>query len=378
MRIVHIVVGKVNPDSLNGVSKVVHWMATSQCRQGHYVEVWGLAGSTNLTPRRREYTMKVFKMTRLRFTLCPELKAAIAGLQSGTWVQFHSVFCPEFLAISKALRKRGFAYGVTPHGGYAVAVFEKNPWKKRLYFTLLESKYLRRAAWMQAVGASEVERFQKVAPGIRVVLIPNCLEPIQMNTSTPISFAKRPLIGFCGRMHNEPKGLDKLIDGFASYKAGGGSGQLWLIGDGEDRDMLQKHAAKSGARSDICFLGEKIGEEKFSLMASFDAFIHPSRREGLPMACLEAASLGRPLVVSRETNLAEYVERSGAGLVLDETSAAGVARALDRVQRLYDDNRLSQMGENARLLIEREFSWEGNTKSFVAAISTAGHCASEP
>jgi glycosyltransferase involved in cell wall biosynthesis len=369
MRIVHIVLGKVNPESLNGVSKAVHWMATSQSRQRHSVEVWGLAGSTNLTPRSREYTMRVFKMTRLRFTLCPELRVAIAGLQSGTWVQFHSVFCPEFLAISKALRRRGFAYGVTPHGGYAAGVFQKNPWKKRLYFTLLESRYLRGAAWIQAVGASEVERFQKLAPGIRVVLIPNCLEPIQLNADTAISSAERPLIGFCGRMHNEPKGLDTLIDGFASYKAGGGSGQLWLIGDGEDRDMLQKQADKSGAQSDIFFLGEKTGEEKFGLVASFDAFIHPSRREGLPMACLEAASLGRPLVVSRETNLAEYVERSGAGLVLDETSAAGVTRALDRVQRLYDDNQLRQMGENARLLIEREFSWEGNARSFVATVA---------
>ena len=46
MKIVHIVVGKVNPDSLNGVSKVVHWMATSQMQLGHDVEVWGLTEST--------------------------------------------------------------------------------------------------------------------------------------------------------------------------------------------------------------------------------------------------------------------------------------------------------------------------------------------
>ena len=280
MRIVHIVLGKVNPESLNGVSKAVHWMATSQSRQRHSVEVWGLAGSTNLTPRSREYTMRVFKMTRLRFTLCPELRVAIAGLQSGTWVQFHSVFCPEFLAISKALRRRGFAYGVTPHGGYAAGVFQKNPWKKRLYFTLLESRYLRGAAWIQAVGASEVERFQKLAPGIRVVLIPNCLEPIQLNADTAISSAERPLIGFCGRMHNEPKGLDTLIDGFASYKAGGGSGQLWLIGDGEDRDMLQKQADKSGAQIRYLLSGRERQARRSSGSGCQFRCIHSSIAQG--------------------------------------------------------------------------------------------------
>ena len=91
------------------------------------------------------------------------------------------------------------------------------------------------------------------------------------------------------------------------------------------------------------------------------------------MACLEAASLGKPLLVSHGTNLAEYVERSGAGLVLDETSAAGVARALERVDRLYENNQLQQMGENSRLLVEKEFSWEENARCFVAAVRAAGN-----
>jgi glycosyltransferase involved in cell wall biosynthesis len=84
---------------------------------------------------------------------------------------------------------------------------------------------------------------------------------------------------------------------------------------------------------------------------------------------MEAAALGRPLLVSRETNLAEYVERSGAGLVLDETSAEGVTRVLERVERLYEAGQLQQMGENARALIEKEFRWEDNARSFVAAVA---------
>jgi len=109
------------------------------------------------------------------------------------------------------------------------------------------------------------------------------------------------------------------------------------------------------------------GTAKLKVISNFDAFIHSSRWEGLPMACLEAASLGRPLVISRGTNLAEYVEKSGAGLVLDETSAAGVERALERVQRLYDHDQLLEMSKNALSLIEKEFSWEENARSFVAA-----------
>jgi glycosyltransferase involved in cell wall biosynthesis len=69
--------------------------------------------------------------------------------------------------------------------------------------------------------------------------------------------------------------------------------------------------------------------------------------------------------------MAEYVEQSGAGVVLDETSAAGVARALERVDRLYENKKLYKMSENALRLVEKEFSWEGNAISFVAAVRAA-------
>jgi glycosyltransferase involved in cell wall biosynthesis len=372
MRIVHIVVGKVNPDSLNGVSKAVHWMATSQTRQGHDVEVWGLVRDLTPSTHLREYTFRMFPRTRLRVTLGRELKSALGRLEPGTWVHFHAVFTSEFPALSRLLGKRGFAYGVTPHGACAPAVFRKNPLAKSIYFSVFESKHLRNAAWIQAIGESEIADILRVVPGARVVRIPSGQEIIAPRQGVAPNTVERPLIGFCGRLHNEPKGLDYLIEGFAAYKSGGGAGSLWLIGDGEDRAELEKQAAQSGTQPYILFLGAKHGEEKLALIASVDAFIHSSRREGLPTACLEAASLGRPLLVSRETNLAEYVERSGAGLVLDETSAPGVTRALERVERLYDDGQLRQMGENARLLIEREFSWEENARSFVAAIAATG------
>ena len=58
--------------------------------------------------------------------------------------------------------------------------------------------------------------------------------------------AERPLIGFCGRLDTQHKGLDFLVEGFAAYKAKGGTGELWLIGDGADRVTLEQKTAQSG------------------------------------------------------------------------------------------------------------------------------------
>jgi hypothetical protein len=61
MRIVHILKGKANPDTPNGVNRVVHWMAASELRLGHEVEVWGLAESMTPPPHSRENRSELAK-----------------------------------------------------------------------------------------------------------------------------------------------------------------------------------------------------------------------------------------------------------------------------------------------------------------------------
>jgi glycosyltransferase involved in cell wall biosynthesis len=376
MHIVHILQGKANPNTLNGVNRALHEMATHQARLGHEVEVWGLSASPTLPPHEREYKLRVFLMTNLRVTLGRELKSALAALDPGAWVQFHSSFIPEFPAIARWLKKHGFTYGITPHNGYAPGVFSKNPWKKHLYVFLREAKYLRQAAWIQYIGQTEVLDIRRMAPRVRLVPIPNGQKLLEAHPEPLSDQVQRPLIVFCGRLHTQSKGLDFLIDGFAVYKAKGGSGELWIIGDGENCAELERQAERSGACEHIQFLGVKTGDEKFNLVASCDAFIHSSRWDVLPGACLEAAALGRPLLVSRKTNLAEYIERNNAGLVMDEISAAGVERVLERVQKMYEAQLLQPMGRNARRMIENEFQWEKNASSFIAAIAAIAACGS--
>ena len=223
MRIVHILHGKVNPDGLNGVSKAGHWMATYQLRQGHDVQVWGIADSTSTACAPREYPMRLFSATPLRMILDRELKAALQSLEVHTWVQFHSVFCPEFPSIAGVLRKRKILYGVTPHGGYAKGVMAKNRWAKELYWKLRERRYLAGARWIQAVGQGEARELHAMALNAGIGWVPNgqVLDGM-MGTNGPEARrveAERPVAGFCGRLAIRQKGLDYLVQGFSAYKA---------------------------------------------------------------------------------------------------------------------------------------------------------------
>jgi len=331
MHIIHILTGEANPETLNGVNKIVHWMATEETSQGHDVEVWGITKSVSkLRTDTYNYKLRLFPQLSFPAALAPEIKRALADLDRNTWVHFHSVFIFEFPGIARLLRNRGLLYGITPHGGYSSGVLSKNRWRKLLYITLRERWYISGASWVQATGLGEVKDILSIEPHARVELIPNGQERnLLAGLEVPQLASEHPVIGYCGRLAIRQKGLDYLIQGFSAYKSHGGCGQLWIVGDGADRAIVERMVVEKDIQNHVKFFGAMSGAAKLKVLANFDVFIHSSRWEGLPMACLEAASLGKPLLVSQETNLADYVKRYGAGLVLDETSAAGVERVME-------------------------------------------------
>ena len=45
MKIIHLILGRANPNRMNGVNKVVHNLATVQSQKGYTIEVWGITSS---------------------------------------------------------------------------------------------------------------------------------------------------------------------------------------------------------------------------------------------------------------------------------------------------------------------------------------------
>jgi glycosyltransferase involved in cell wall biosynthesis len=358
MKIIHLLLGKANPNSMNGVNKVVHHIATRQFRAGHDVEVWGITATPQKIRHQHEYPLRLFKSVKVRFFLFNTLKRALNSLQSNDIVHMHSVFLPELYSASRILRRNGVPWVVTSHGGYARESMKKNWFAKRVYVALFETRFLSQAAVLHTIGASEVGDIKRLCQPQKIVLIPNGqdLEEV-VYTPKPLPAVEGPIFGFCGRLAEKHKGLDLLIGGFASYKKQGGRGRLWLIGDGEDKTKLENQTKRLMVSETVEFLGPKFGDEKLNLIAHMDVFVHTSRWEGLPMACLEAAALSRPLLISKKTDLGEYVARHKAGVVLFENTPARIAQAMQSFEKDVGSGRASALGQNAQSMIEAEFDW---------------------
>lgn len=359
MKIVHVLLGKANPERMNGVNKVVHHLATEQHRAGHEVEVWGLSSTWERgATHSHEYTLRLFPVTHTRFLLAAPLLKLLRRLHAGTWVQMHSVFIPEFYGIAAILHRRGLPFGVTPHGGYSPHVLARSPVKKSLYMLAVEASVLKRASLIHAIGQTEVGDIRALAPSAHVVLVPNGQEPLRCDTTDVSSpSGARPTFAFCGRLDARHKGLDLLLSGFATHLKRGNNGTLWLIGDGPDRRSLEAQTITLGIDRSVKFHGAVFGEPKLDLLCAADVFVHTSRWDVVPTAVLEAAALGLPLLVSTETNLGDPIVRAGAGIVLGANTVPEIARAMSEFTAKVESNGLRDVGHRARGMVENWFAW---------------------
>jgi glycosyltransferase involved in cell wall biosynthesis len=111
---------------------------------------------------------------------------------------------------------------------------------------------------------------------------------------------------FRGRtLASSQKAHDVLLLAFAQLCAqpAATNAHLLLIGDGELRSAAQQFARTLGVANRITFAGAVGNVPRY--LAAADAFVFPSRYEGLPVALIEACMAGVPTIASELPEIAE-------------------------------------------------------------------------
>ncbi|MEY4875685.1 MAG: hypothetical protein RL708_834 [Bacteroidota bacterium] len=355
MDITHIILGKANPERMNGVNKVVYELCSHQAEVGNHVELWGITATVEENFPPRNFKTKLFQSNKFRFFLDKKIEQEIIHSSPQTIFHLHGVFLPELYSISKLLKKYNRKFVFTAHGGYNVIAMQKSGFQKKIYISIFEKKLLQNAAFINCLGASEVDGTKSILPNANTYLLPYGFDII--------NFANQPkdekyfTISFCGRIDFYTKGLDAILDGFKLFLNEIPNAKLRLIGDGSDKEKVMQRITNEFEEGIIEYCGSKYGDEKLKLIAECDVFIHPSRNEGLPTAVLEAASLGLPSLVTKATNIGEYITKHKAGIVIDKTDGQQVFEGLMQLYKLYQTNNI-ELQNNAKQMVLQEFNWK--------------------
>ena len=352
-KVVHVILGKANPNRMNGVNKVVNSLATTQSGLGFPVEVWGLTKSPLHNYPPRNYITKLY-LDHSKFKIADNLKKdIILEMGNGSIFHFHGAFIYQFSRMAKMIRKAGLKYVINLHGGYNRVALERSKLKKIVYHWLVDRKYLNHAKFIQIIGKSEIEGLLDYKIKTKVILIPNGQNKIRsvVGESNHLQFV------YCGRIDVKTKGLDILFNGFALSLRNGLKANLKIIGDGGDLMQLKQLANKLEITDEVEFCGALYGDDKWEVISNSTALILASRNEGLPGVVLESLGLNIPVIVSEETNVKEGILLYNCGYVLPENTALNLMYAINQMSYSINNGQYQQLSSNCSNAINNHFSW---------------------
>jgi phosphatidylinositol alpha-1,6-mannosyltransferase len=197
----------------------------------------------------------------------------------------------------------------------------------------------------------DVDRFSPAAPRREVLARYGIPDPATgMNILT------------LGRISSEAahKGYDRLLDVFARVRATVSDIRLVIAGRGALIPVLRDRAARLGVGEHVFFTDGVHEDDLPDVYRSAHVFSLVSDRgrgrgEGLPLAVLEAASCGVPIVVGNHDGSQEAVIEGENGYVVDPFDLDAHARRLIGLAR--DPAARAAMGVAARTRAERVFSY---------------------
>lgn len=363
VKIVHI--GAFKVEAANGVNAIVKHLAVAQAGlAGTKAEVWHPTSSVG-SPTLVETSQNVefWKIPTFR----PRWLAGLAFPRATRrWIEarmrdvdclhLHSVFIPHLHLFARL----GIPYVFTPNGGLSPIVLRgknlANRLGKRIWIALFDKHVWRHARFIQAVSPDE---YRELTTLMRLAGVTTPVRLVPNGVAVPSqgsSFAEEKWL-FVGRFARQ-KGLDMLLRAYALANRTCSLPKLVLAGV-DTEDLL---AGLESLCHDLTLDGRVewipggvYGPAKDRLFRSASAFIHTSRWEGLPIALLEAASYGLPLLVTHEANMDAFVGECHCGLCVD-LDVTRISEGLLALAAMSLEEKQA-MGLRGRYHAQAHYSW---------------------
>lgn len=258
-------------------------------------------------------------------------------------------------------RRYGIPYVVQAHG--SVLPFFQKEGLKNIFDKVFGFKILHGASKVFAL--TEVEKEQYLKMGVeedRIEIVPLGIN-IEEYSDLPEEGIFREkfniskddkLIIFIGRVH-EIKGLDLLIDAFKELADSEDDVKLAIVGpDDGYMDALNLRIAECDLSDKVIVTGPLYKSEKQEALVDCDLFVMPSKYESFTTSGLEAMACGKPLVLTKNNHIHDWVDGS-VGLACDDDKMS-LKDAMTEV--LFDEELSKKFGMNGRRLIQEKYNWD--------------------
>lgn len=139
------------------------------------------------------------------------------------------------------------------------------------------------------------------------------------------------------------KAQDVLIQTLAQPKWQQRNWELWLYGEGHDRGLLENLVQTNNLQHKIFLKGHTSNPK--AVLAQSHLLLQLTHIDAMPIAVVEAMSMGRPCLVTKVGDMPQWVTDGFNGWVADAASMADIDAILEKAWQLQDT--WPQMGERA-------------------------------
>lgn len=135
---------------------------------------------------------------------------------------------------------------------------------------------------------------------------------------------------------------------------------LIITGVGPYLEELKNYALKIGIHDHVIFTGWL--NNPFIPLSLCDLYVHISLGEGLPLAILEAMSLGKSIIATPVGGIPEVIEHKKSGILV-EPDVNTVSKAVEEL--LLNEEFRTNLGKNA-YLESKKYTWDNCADQFLS------------
>jgi len=159
------------------------------------------------------------------------------------------------------------------------------------------------------------------------------------------------VVGWVGRMTGV-KATGAVLEIVRVARERGVDAVLCMVGDGPDREGLERLAHELGIARHCYFVGYQSDVAGYYRL--FDAFLLPSVNEGTPVSAIESLASGTPVVANRVGGVPDVVRDGVDGFLVEPGDAE---EAAERLATLAADPALrARLGESGRARVLARYS----------------------
>jgi len=211
-----------------------------------------------------------------------------------------------------------------------------------------------RSRFLKTFGRTYAKNLHIIPGGVDMKLFPQKLNTSAINKKYKLKDKK--IVLFSGRLTSE-KGIRYLINAAAKIK-----GELFIAGDGPEKQHILQIIERKKLKN-VHLLGYLMPEELTEFYYRADVLVSPSvAEEALGLSILEAMAAKTPIVTTRKGGIPSLIKSGYNGLFVRPRNSDQIAKACNRI--LEKDELREKMGEHAREIVEKKFTWDRTAKSF--------------